>query len=593
MKFIGQHIVDLIARFRSLIYLENLESSSDTDLLVVDSDGKVTKNTSTISSLNSSISANTTNISSNDTDISTNATNIATNTSNIATNSSDIAALQSSSGDSPAIIDSSGTPTLASGITAAEVRSTIGVDAAGTDNSTNVTLAGTPDYITISGQEITRNQIDLTADVTGTLPVGNTAAKVTSIVAGDGIDVNSATGDVTVTAETASDTNPGVVELATTAETTTGTDATRAVTPDGLKDGYQGSTNVTTLGTITTGVWRGTAIDQAYLVGQSGTNTGDQTSVSGNAGTATALETARNIAGVAFDGTADISLNNNAITNGAGYTTNTGDITSVAISEGSNTRTVSSGSATINFATGEGIDVASAALGGNTVQLTISGEDASTSNKGVASFSSDNFAASSGAISIKSGGVDLTDEVTGTLPEGNGGTGVTDVKTIVTRQAFTGNFLDDIGTTIHYIPLVDSPNEQTVVYRHEAAIQAPCDGRVASVTIRLENLNTHSGNANLTVGVESREAGSSYAGSWTSEETETVVIPDTADHDTVHFQFNNDKHFDSAELFVVSIQSDTDITGTNERFWVTAVVEWDWSTYLGTKGTSTIYSSTP
>ena len=36
-----------------------------------------------------------------------------------------------------------------------------------------VTLAGTPDYITISGQEITRNQIDLTADVTGVLPSAN------------------------------------------------------------------------------------------------------------------------------------------------------------------------------------------------------------------------------------------------------------------------------------------------------------------------------------------------------------------------------------------------------------------------------------
>ena len=44
----------------------------------------------------------------------------------------------------------------------------------------------------------------------------------------------------------------GSVELATTAETTTGTDTTRAVTPDSLKDGYQGSTNVTTLGTIAT-----------------------------------------------------------------------------------------------------------------------------------------------------------------------------------------------------------------------------------------------------------------------------------------------------------------------------------------------------
>tara|TARA_R110002020_G_scaffold22190_1_gene74986 strand:+ start:1985 stop:2977 length:993 start_codon:yes stop_codon:yes gene_type:complete len=47
----------------------------------------------------------------------------------------------------------------------------------------------------------------------------------------------------------------------------------------------------------------------------------------GNADTATALETARTIAGVSFDGTANISLNNNAITNGAGYTTSSGDVT--------------------------------------------------------------------------------------------------------------------------------------------------------------------------------------------------------------------------------------------------------------------------
>ena len=44
---------------------------------------------------------------------------------------------------------------------------------------TEVTLAGTPDYITISGQEITRNQIDLAADVTGSLPDGNIASAAT------------------------------------------------------------------------------------------------------------------------------------------------------------------------------------------------------------------------------------------------------------------------------------------------------------------------------------------------------------------------------------------------------------------------------
>lgn len=40
----------------------------------------------------------------------------------------------------------------------------------------------------------------------------------------------------------------------------------------------------------------------------SGTNTGDQTSVTGNAGTATALQTARTINGVSFDGTANITV---------------------------------------------------------------------------------------------------------------------------------------------------------------------------------------------------------------------------------------------------------------------------------------------
>lgn len=61
---------------------------------------------------------------------------------------------------------------------AAGARTNLDVDQAGTDNSTDVTLAGTPDYITITGQQITRNQIDLTADVTGDLPVaeGGTGA---------------------------------------------------------------------------------------------------------------------------------------------------------------------------------------------------------------------------------------------------------------------------------------------------------------------------------------------------------------------------------------------------------------------------------
>ena len=44
IKWIGQHIWDLISRFRNYVYLEKLDSSSETSVLVVDSDGLVTKN---------------------------------------------------------------------------------------------------------------------------------------------------------------------------------------------------------------------------------------------------------------------------------------------------------------------------------------------------------------------------------------------------------------------------------------------------------------------------------------------------------------------------------------------------------------------
>jgi len=70
----------------------------------------------------------------------------------------------------------SGTVTAQNGdYTAAQV----GADPAGTDNSTDVTLAGTPNYLTIVGQIITRALIDLANHVTGLLPDGNIASAST------------------------------------------------------------------------------------------------------------------------------------------------------------------------------------------------------------------------------------------------------------------------------------------------------------------------------------------------------------------------------------------------------------------------------
>ena len=95
---------------------------------------------------------------------------------------------------------------------------------------------------------------------------------------------------------------------------------------DGTLDFVVGTLNQDTTGNAATA----TALETARTIGGvsfdgtsninlAGVNTSGNQDTSGNAATATKLATARNIAGVSFDGSANISLNNNAITNGAGY----------------------------------------------------------------------------------------------------------------------------------------------------------------------------------------------------------------------------------------------------------------------------------
>ena len=65
---------------------------------------------------------------------------------------------------------------------------------------------------------------------------------------------------------------------------------------------------------------------------------------------------------------------------------------SINVTDGANDTDISLGG-TITFTAGEGMDVTE-----SSGEITFAGEDASTSNKGIASFSSDNFAVSSGAV---------------------------------------------------------------------------------------------------------------------------------------------------------------------------------------------------
>lgn len=65
--------------------------------------------------------------------------------------------------------------TLSSAEDASGARATLGVDPAGTDNSTAVTLSTPERYLSISGQEITPGLIDLSSHVTGNLGVSRLA----------------------------------------------------------------------------------------------------------------------------------------------------------------------------------------------------------------------------------------------------------------------------------------------------------------------------------------------------------------------------------------------------------------------------------
>jgi hypothetical protein len=267
IKWIGQHIVDFIARFRSDVYLESLANpGSDTDkFLVIDANNKVGYRAGTDVLNDIGATSSTGDITGVDL---TGGTGIEiaseTNTTSgdySATINCDLEGTELKSTDETGTtkflrVDGDGScswqvPSYTTNTNTQNTTTLSFVDSSDDiilRNTTGGAGSGTDDIKFVAGSNITLTHTD--AD---NITIAAAGGAVTSIVAGDGIDVSGATGDVTVTAEDASATNPGIVELATTAETTTGTDTTRAVTPDGLKDGYQGSSNVVTTGALNSG----------------------------------------------------------------------------------------------------------------------------------------------------------------------------------------------------------------------------------------------------------------------------------------------------------------------------------------------------
>lgn len=155
-------------------------------------------------------------------------------------------------------------------------------------------------------------------------------------------------------------------------------------------------------------------------------------------------------------------------------------------------------------------------------------------------------------------------------------------------QVYSQSFIDDIGTTKHYIPWKDI-NEQTTIYQEEAAMLMPFDGRVVSTSVQCTALSVSS---TLTIGIHTKPTGLSPFGptSFTQQETESMGFSATDDFHTFHFVFDNATHFSAGDMCSISIQSLTD-PGSFGYWYVTSVVEFDTSNGLGS--TSTEHETNP
>ena len=152
--------------------------------------------------------------------------------------------------------------------------------------------------------------------------------------------------------------------------------------------------------------------------------------------------------------------------------------------------------------------------------------------------------------------------------------------TAKTYDYISCGYYDNIGTSLHYLPLNGKPSEQASDGNAYTDWVAPCHTTVKSIQIRFTSII---GSGDLTMTVWKDPIGS---GTKTSVESETVSVTTDHNNDLIHFLFDG-AVIEKGEAMKISIQATGGMTGANT--FVTVVLLQDWNDRY--TATSQVYSS--
>ena len=213
--------------------------------------------------------------------------------------------------------------------------------------------------------------------------------------------------------------------------------------------------------------------------------------------------------------------------------------------------------------------------GGDSGAVTITLADASTSAKGAASFSSDNFAVSSGAVTIKAGGIDLTNEVTGVLPSAN-----MDADTAhysAQKQLTYYHFQDDINTDKIYIGLQESDAESATATNKQLPILAPVAGKLLKIFVRANSdVSSKTFTWRLETVDTSTNTSSTPSGTFGTQSGAGPTNQAMATYDFTSSLDAGSNVIAAGDTVQISVQADSD-PGGNIKYYITCLWEWDLS----------------